>query len=558
MKKIISVLMLSCGLLSPTIYGSCKDVKLPHLKCNEKNNCKERKQKFPAPNELGIANNPNKQLFPQTVTDEPTIAVNPTNACNIVISANDMFNKSGVNFTGVYTSFDAGHSWNQQIIDWSPTGFSSQLDNSVAFGPKPSSQGFSYKNGARAYLCADVFPNEFTLAENVAFAFSDDGGINWQGLQIIPPIVDATVENDKPVLTADLWCSSPNFGNVYVTWTHMQFNNTNQDVLTSESIQVVTSTDGGVTFSAPITISSSDVTNQRRFGSFPVVSCDGTIYVFWWEIADIQQSNGFFNVINGNKSVDGGKTWLAEPFRVATITHPSAVNFPFSPLPGTTLFGRPIPSAAADSNNNVFVVFPNYDVSLGHGWLSLARSCDGGCTWKEQVVADVPGRSPLYPSVSANRYNDSSQVAVSFMAFDDVPVGTPIGIVKGDAYSVLSDDHGKTFSHPPTKVSTQSFDPNAASGSFVFLEFMGDYTWVTDSPNGSFYYAWTDSRRGAPCAAVTAFRNGGPFPDINTCDLSTFGRTDIFVANIKSTCKESGPCVPLVGEIIPTGQAKKA
>lgn len=513
-------------------------------------------QDFPQAVELGIANNPNKLSFPESDTNEPSIIVNPTFANNIIVSANDSQNPSGVNLTGIYASFDAGHTWNRQILDFSSTGFSSQADNNVVFGPKLTSKGFSFKQGARAYVVADVFPNNFTsFAEAVALAFSDDGGITWTGFKIIGP-ADPTVENDKPLVAADIWPCSPFFGNVYSTWTHQQFTDPNQSTLASETIQVTTSSDAGQTFSTPIGISSSNVDNQLRWGSFPVVACDGTLYVFWWEVADIEASNGFLQVINGNKSTDGGRTWLPQPFRVATLNFPPAGNFPFAPPPGASFFRRPIPSAACDPFGNVYVVFTNYDVSLGHGWLSLAKSSDGGCTWNEKVVANVEGRSPVYPSVAASRFVPNHEVVVSFLAFDDVPVGTPVeaGSVFMDAYTVLSGDDGKTFSRPATKVSTVSTDPDVSAGSAspfgLRFEFMGDYTWVTDSPDGSFYYAWTDGRRGQTCAAVDSYRNGGPLPDINTQCTTNFGRTDIFVAHITEIDQPAQPCTPLVGELV--------
>src|SRR6266852_4389348 len=155
---------------------------------------------------------------PRNAQNEPALAVDPTSPNILVAGANDLVDMQpcsqkaattagacsfplgtfnlGVGLTGVYFSFNSGHSWIQPAYqgltaaDCSPTvepctphvgtihtvpnffenGLRSRSDPGVAFGPVLKNGTFSYANGTRLYFA--------TLATNLTDTKIQQGGIN--------------------------------------------------------------------------------------------------------------------------------------------------------------------------------------------------------------------------------------------------------------------------------------------------------------------------------------------------------------------------------------------
>ena len=124
-------------------------------------------------------------------------------------------------------------------------------------------------------------------------------------------------------------------------------------------------------------------------------------------------------------------------------------------------------------------------------------------------------------------------VFIGFNAIDDKPVGTApgAGVVRYDAYYVISIDSGDAFG-APVKISTISSDPDATIRNDLTSQFIGDYNGAAASPDGSFWFSWTDTRNGATCAAIDAFRTGGAKPNIYDLCPANLGNSDIFVGHL--------------------------
>jgi hypothetical protein len=127
-----------------------------------------------------------------------------------------------------------------------------------------------------------------------------------------------------------------------------------------------------------------------------------------------------------------------------------------------------------------------------------------------------------------------SNVFIGFNAIDDVPEETDpgAGVVFYDAYYVLSSDGGASFG-AVTKISATPSDPDVSSANSLTAQFIGDYNGAAASPDGSFWFSWTDTREGATCAAVDDYRSDtSPKPNIyDSCPVG-FGNSDIFVAHV--------------------------
>lgn len=476
---------------------------------------------------------PNALHFPQNKQNEAPMAVNPRDPNNAITGANDLILQPdctpaaggtsncafqpNTDVTGVYWTKDGGATWNTQILRWSssPLGIASDGDPVVAFGPKPDASGkFSWGNGVRAYF-GSLAGCRCNTQELIAVSYSDDGGETWSD-PVLATTRDNPVDfNDKIALWVDANENSPNFGNLYVSWTLFIGRS---KAITPEPILISRSTDGGNNFEKPVQLtqaSNNGVVGGRQ-GSVIRTGSDGAVYVFW--------DGSLFrkSAILGARSDDGG-SHFGRPF---LVSYKSDVP---SPFPGASFRVNSFPMADV-SQGRIFVVWADY--SAGHSTVKMITSSDRGETWNAaQTVANVIGRSAFFPSIALKP--DGSKVFVGFNAIDDVPAGTPpgAGVVSYDAYYAISEDAGASFA-PPVKISAAPSDPDVSSANSLDGQFIGDYNGASASDTAA-WFSWTDSRNGDTCSAVDDFRAGtAAKPNIYDSCSPDFGNTDIFAAAV--------------------------
>jgi hypothetical protein len=484
---------------------------------------------------------PSAAHFPQNKQNESTVAVDPLNASIAAVGANDEIQEPDctpatggssscpfsptVDTMGVYITTNGGSSWSQQILDAFPaTQFTTDGDPALAWGPKPTSGGFSFTGGARLYAATLLGSPSFgPAAEQIGVFFSDDLGASWTGPIVISTRGNPVNFNDKIAIAADANPSSPNFGNLYVSWTLFTGNPTlnfgEGFAFSPEPIVFSRSTDGGNTFSRPVQLTSAANNNSvgGRQGSTPEVAPNGDVYVFWSGSIDRQSA------VMGARSIDGGRSF-AKQFEVA------AKNDNPSPLPGASFRDNSFPNADIGSDGKLYVVWTDY--TNGHGVVKLATSTNNGASWNASTAADVTGRSAFYPAVAAS----GSKVFIGFNALDDVSAATApgAGVVFYDAYYVLSGNGGAAFG-APVKISATHSDPDAASTNGLTAQFLGDYNGAAAGSDGTFWFTWTDTRNGATCPAIDAWRASGfttTKPNIYDSCPAAFGNSDIYVATI--------------------------
>jgi hypothetical protein len=479
--------------------------------------------------------------FPQNKQNESTVAVNPINSAIAAAGANDEIQEPDctpatggssscpfsptVDSMGVYITTNGGSSWTQQILDAFPaTQFTTDGDPALAWGPRPTASGFSFASGARLYAATLLGSPAFGPAkEQIGLFFSDNNGTSWTGPIVISSADTPVSFNDKIAIATDTNPLSPNFGNLYVSWTLFTGNPTlnfgEAPVFSPEPIVLARSTDGGNTFSNPVRLT--DAANNGivggRQGSSPEVAPNGDVYVFWSGAVDRQSAE------LGARSGDGGRTF-ARPFLV------SFKNGNPSPLPGASFRDNSFPNADIGSDGKLYVVWTNY--TAGHGIVKLATSTNNGASWSTSTAANVAGRSPFYPAVAVS----GSNVFIGFNALDDVAAGTKpgAGVVFYDAYYALSNNGGTSFG-APVKISAIHSDPDASSTNGLTGQFLGDYNGADVGSNGTFWFTWTDTRNGATCSAIDAWRASGfttKKPNIYDSCPANFGNSDIFVATI--------------------------
>src|SRR5205814_985120 len=107
--------------------------------------------------------------------------------------------------------------------------------------------------------------------------FDGSGHLSWSAPTFINPTTSPSTLNDKEWIAVDHNVGSLFQDRIYVTWTRFLFS-AGTGAYVQSPIFFVYSSDGGATFSTPISISGNVLYGQ---GSRPVVAPNGDLYVFW-------------------------------------------------------------------------------------------------------------------------------------------------------------------------------------------------------------------------------------------------------------------------------------
>src|SRR5439155_18506376 len=115
--------------------------------------------------------------------------------------------------------------------------------------------------------------------------------------------IPRTGGHDKDFVGVDSGPLSPHQGTIYVAYSVF--------VRRGIEIEVVTSRDGGATWSRPVVLAGvaprESFFSVGRFGALPVIASDGTAFIFWSEFPELTLSGP--TQVRFSKSTDGGVTW---------------------------------------------------------------------------------------------------------------------------------------------------------------------------------------------------------------------------------------------------------
>lgn len=194
----------------------------------------------------------------------------------------------------------------------------------------------------------------------VVVSRSTDSGASWSN----PPIIVAQSKSlDKNWITCDNTSTSPHYGNCYMEWDDN--GNTNR-------ILMSTSTDGGLTWSAPV----APAGTPGGLGGQPLVQPNGNVIVPFLANAP---------VIESFSSADGGATW-GGLVQVASVTAHTVAG---------GLRSLSLPSAQMDAAGTIYVVWEDcsFRTSCNTNDLVMSTSADGS-TWTS------PARIPIDATTS--------------------------------------------------------------------------------------------------------------------------------------------------------------
>jgi hypothetical protein len=212
----------------------------------------------------------------------------------------------GATAIGWATSTDGGNTWTHGFLPGLTTGdgsgpYSAASDPAVAYDAKHG-----------VWMIASLPISDTSETPAVVVSRSTDGGFTWDNPVSVGPNV---ISSDKNWIVCDSGSTSPFYGNCYVEWD-------NPD--NGDEILLSTSSDGGLTW-GPAT-----ATANRSFGigGQPLVQPNGTVVV-------PIETNG----ISAFTSTNGGGTWSA-PVTVSNIqVHTDDGGIRSGPLPTAAVDG---------------------------------------------------------------------------------------------------------------------------------------------------------------------------------------------------------------------------
>jgi hypothetical protein len=529
--------------------------------------------------------------FSQNKQNEPAIAVDAAHPNVLVSGANDEIDEEacnagtdntcpftdGVGVSGVYFSFDSGHSWTQPTYTgWSArrclgvignadppcqpavgpigtlpkyfeNGLVSDGDPAVAFGPKPGPNGFSWSNGSRLYyanLTANFSPGTFRGFEGIAVSRTDNvrsAAAGNAGAWLDPVVISRqsnTTFSDKEQVWADNAESSPFFGTAYVCWA--SFRGQEKGNAAPAPLMVATSHDGGDTWTLKqVSGAANNGQNNPPDGCTVRTDSHGRAYVFG---VGTSAPNGHqaFEVMA--TSDNGGQTWSRPRPVSGPVTQPGL----FDPAQGRpTVDGvagarsdlAPAPSVdiangaptGADATNRIVMSYVSGTITAPH--VVFTESTDRGGTWSAPRSIETAGDRGFYsaPAISPN----GSTVYVVYNAFT-----TPYQTTTAARRTLV----GVVLRAPVSGGSTGAFttlhrgapgDPRGSSANSLTAEVLGDYVYAAATRT---YGAavWNDARNAADCSAIDAYRQAivagqaATAPAVQQqCPLN-FGNSDIF------------------------------
>lgn len=455
--------------------------------------------------------------------NEPTLAIDPRDTSVWASGSNDYCTIPTVGdaWAGFYRSTNSGSSWTDSLLpgykgDTSSQGTSSPLAKFVAGGaiaagdPQMSFDG----QGDLFYMGNNFNRGTENGSSN---RFRDNTGSIWvatygpassnhatDGSKYLRTVILAQNNfgqgnfNDKTELVAD-----PATGNVYAAWSDFHGSGCN-------TIWFSRSTDHGVSFSAPMKVSSGICSNQ---GPSIAVGPSGRVYIAWegttggskanspkaFSGAAFASSSNYGQTFSKASIVVTYSPFVSEQFSGngarecgdAPFNCPTGFTFPRFDLAG--------PFLAADNVHGTVVMAFEAAQPSGQGQIEYAFSTDGGATWSSpQLLAPQATGHQFYPflAASAGRVN-----AIWYDSTGDpnyLATRPPCNNGSGQTAACLnvryaeSSDGGKTWG-TSIQVTDTPTNPNYEQFGGRLVPFFGDYITVAAQGN-KIGATWTDTR----------------------------------------------------------------
>jgi hypothetical protein len=410
---------------------------------------------------------------------ETNIDLNPVNPQNLVAVAVHGARPRTPTADAAYFSRDGGQTWGASSplpLSFQGTTRNVSIDPTVAF----DSRGNVYV----AQVAAKLDFSTFTITDEAVFvAKSPDGGQTFTQLTAPAVTPNPGLPFDHPKVAVDHSPSSPFRDTVYVTW----ISEPSQDLVFSRS------TDGGLTWSAPLILDNAGNPVQLNTQT---VGPDGTVYVSYVQDDPAGRSTQFLA-----RSTDGGVTFDS---RVAVTTLNALPEFggeafpsPAQPnrFPGVSAITA---QASLDTDRSAgpfrgrlylaYIDRPDPDARPFDEDVYLQFSDDHGATWspRQRINDDGIGNSQFFPSLSVDPTNGKVLISWYDTRRD------PVNIQKTDVFLAVGNPSrfGVHF-RPSLRVTDQQSDESVNNPQAV--GWYGDYEGLA-AYGGVAHPVWIDAR----------------------------------------------------------------
>lgn len=362
---------------------------------------------------------PNVQASGGTnIANEDPIAVNPKNLSQLLTGANDY---SCPTLQGFYASSDGGTTWTRTCLPAIAGGFGDG-DPMVGY----DLVGNTFAGGIQSSAQQDIVVSKST-----------NNGTTWgtPAIAVTPTISSGLT--DKGWLQIDTTATSPHANCLYVSNT--QFNSTG----TQSQISVSHSCDHGVTWKT-VTVDPVQSSVIDQFSDL-AIGKDGSVYVSWQRCPPTGPAGdcgGTVATMMISKSTDGGSTWSTPVTMATTNLAPDACFCAYyGSLPNTNERVSNIPVIGIDNSTgknagHLYVVYYNW---TGTQLKVLVAHSANGTTWSSgvPVAPSSATHDQFFPwlNVAAN-----GEVAVTWLDRRNDPAN-----LKYDSFATGSTNGGTSF-----------------------------------------------------------------------------------------------------------------
>lgn len=478
--------------------------------------------------------------------NEPFSVIDPTNSDLIVAGWNDYcLTDLGAGWEGFAYSTDGGDSWTNSIVPGYPQDTSAEGMASPLFGTHTDAGDpvAGFDNAGNLYVGGIAF-NRIKPSNGDVWVATYSTNPHPSGYPVdylrtvvvgqgTPSEVIGGIFQDKIMLEVDRTGGSTD-GNVYVCWSRFT------GLAGQNKVYFTRSTDGGATFSRPISISRSNEIKSVQ-GCDIAIESDGDVYVSYRTFA---QNQNFPTGLGYARSTDGGASF-SESNLIRTIN-------PYNPFdvsrdcgdgtelcPSEFVFHRvPLePRITADQTGQLPGVYLTYNENrpsslvpsqssytsatggrVGQSLVYVISSLDDGATWSDPVAVDpAPAGHQFFPDIDAfegklavvwqdNRTDPGYSVQFPIGNTRDAQ-GRAVSVEKQfgtdnivNSFFTYSAD-GVTYA-PSIQVSSVGHQSQYEMFGNRQVPFHGDYNWVSIAKrmDGSLfaYMTWTDNRDVVP------------------------------------------------------------
>jgi hypothetical protein len=405
---------------------------------------------------------------------------------NVVAGYNDsgaFLRTAGVNpagawsFNGVSVSVNGGKSFKDLAL-LNPGGNTANFLEGDPVVTCSSSSQFYYTSLLLTVINSQGSP---LAVSAVSISSSSTGGISW-GAPVVAVAKDAgTHFLDKPWSAVDPTDSQ----RIYVTYTDFDFSGTSPACVNNFriAIELVSSADGGNTWSAPAVIDEECSASLNSVqGSNVVVSPTGAVYVAYEFFPPTAN-----NEIHFTRSLDNGKTF-GSIVKINTEVVPNGAggilqgafrNNEFPQLAvdrSNTASQGNLYVAWSDGRNNVVADLGSPTGTYAYPDVLVARSTDLGRTFSSpQTVSATPadftgtGRDQFFPGIAVDK---AGRVGVCYYDRRNDPANTVI-----DRYCSVSNNHGTSWVE--RRMSSSNWVPVHDADVLINTAYIGDYDAIT-------------------------------------------------------------------------------